>query len=62
MITLQELKDKISDIENQINEKGFSADEIYLQANYKEPYKDIELYFNCDGYYGVFVSMEWISN
>lgn len=57
MITLSELKNKIKEIEEQIEDKGFSPDEISVNLDYMNEYKDIEIDFICDSYYGVFVRM-----
>lgn len=56
MITLQELKNKIEQIEEQIKDRGFSSDEISLNVDYMNEIKDIELNFTCDDYYGVICS------
>lgn len=61
MITLQELKNKIEEIEEQIKDKGFTPDEISVNIDYMNEFKDIELDFICDEYYGVFVRMDTVS-
>ena len=61
MITLQELKNKIEEIEEQIKDKGFSPYEISVNLDYMNEFKDIELNFICDKYYGVFVRLDAIS-
>lgn len=61
MINLQELKNKIEEIEEQIKDKGFLPDEISVNLDYMNEFKDIELDFICDEYYGVFVRMNVVS-
>ena len=58
MITLQELKNKIEEIEKQVKDKGFLPDEISINLDYMNEFKDIELDFIRDEYYGVFVRMD----
>lgn len=60
-MTLEDLKNKIEEIEEQIKNKGFSSNEISLNLDYMNEFKDIELDFFCDEYYGVFVRMNAVS-
>lgn len=55
MISLQELKNKIQETEEQIKNKGFSVDEVGININHMTEIKTLNVDFICDEYYGVFV-------
>jgi len=55
MISLKDLKNKIEEIEKQIEEKGFSTDDVNINTDYLNEIDDIDLDFICDDYYGIFV-------
>lgn len=61
MISLKDLKNKIEEIEKQIEENGFSIEDINIHIDYTNSIDNIELDFICDEYYGIFVKLEIIN-
>lgn len=57
MITLKELKEKIQQIEIEIESKGINPDDIYLMKDYQTPIETLDLYFTSNEDYGTFIGV-----